>query len=91
LLLLNVRFGKGVVVLDSPIVAGWRAFLLRIFKAFDLDKKVSPARFAEKRRHIWKDKEAAYQHFAAKEYSPSGRLRCYGITYMQALSLILKV
>ncbi|WP_255423309.1 alpha/beta fold hydrolase [Undibacterium sp. CY21W] len=58
---------RGVVVLDSPIVAGWRAFLLRIFKAFDLDKKVSPARFAEKRRHIWKDKEAAYQHFAAKE------------------------
>ncbi|MFZ6658722.1 alpha/beta fold hydrolase [Undibacterium sp. TJN19] len=56
-----------VVVLDSPVVAGWRAMLLRVFKFFGLDKKFSPARFSEKRRHIWKDEEAAYQHFASKE------------------------
>lgn len=58
---------RAVVVLDSPIVAGWRAFLLRMFKWLKLDKKFPPARFAEKRKHIWKDKEAAYQHFSSKE------------------------
>ncbi|MDE2428484.1 MAG: alpha/beta hydrolase [Burkholderiales bacterium] len=56
-----------VVVLDSPIVAGWRAMLLRIFKTLGLDKKFSPARFSEKRRNRWADAEAAYQHFASKE------------------------
>ncbi|MCH8618893.1 alpha/beta hydrolase [Undibacterium sp. TS12] len=58
---------RAVVVLDSPVVAGWRAFLLRTFKFFGWDRKFSPARFSAKRRHIWKDEEEAYQHFAAKE------------------------
>ncbi|MFZ6767098.1 alpha/beta fold hydrolase [Undibacterium sp. Di26W] len=56
-----------VVVLDSPVLAGWRAMLLRSFKILGLDRKFSPARFSEKRRHIWKNEEEAYQHFASKE------------------------
>ncbi len=58
---------RGVVVLDSPVVAGWRAVLLRLFKTFGWDIKFSPARFSARRRHIWKDEEEAYQHFASKE------------------------
>ncbi|MFZ6642616.1 alpha/beta fold hydrolase [Undibacterium sp. TC4M20W] len=58
---------RGVVVLDSPVVSGWRAMLLRIFKSLGLDKKFSPARFSERRRHLWKNEEEAYQHFASKE------------------------
>lgn len=58
---------KCVVVLDSPLVSGWRALMLRVFKKAGLDKKFSPARFSEKRRMLWKDAEAAYQHFATKE------------------------
>ncbi|CAN5798184.1 alpha/beta hydrolase [soil metagenome] len=56
-----------VVVLDSPLVAGWRALMLRVSKVLGVDKKFSPARFSEKRRTLWKDAEAAYQHFASKE------------------------
>lgn len=56
-----------VVVLDSPLVAGWRALMLRGSKKLGLDKKFSPARFSEKRRTLWKDEEEAYQHFASKE------------------------
>jgi pimeloyl-ACP methyl ester carboxylesterase len=56
-----------VVVLDSPLVAGWRALILRLFKRLDLGKKYSPARFAEKRRMLWKDADEAYRHFASKE------------------------
>lgn len=56
-----------VVLLDSPLVAGWRAMLLHWFKALGIDKKFSPSRFSEKRRNQWKDAEEAYQHFASKE------------------------
>jgi pimeloyl-ACP methyl ester carboxylesterase len=55
-----------VVLLDSPVVTGWRAVLLRIAKRTGLDKKFSPARSSEKRRNLWPDAEAAYQHYAAK-------------------------
>lgn len=55
-----------VVLLDSPVVAGWRALLLRIAKSLDLDMAFSPARFSVKRRNHWEDTEAAYRHFAAK-------------------------
>jgi pimeloyl-ACP methyl ester carboxylesterase len=56
-----------VVVLDSPLVAGWRALMLRLFKITGLDKKFSPARFSERRRILWKNTEQAYAHFASKE------------------------
>lgn len=58
---------RGVVVLDSPLVAGWRALMLMVSKKIGLDKKFSPARFSEKRRILWKSAEEAYQHFASKE------------------------
>ncbi|GGC99469.1 alpha/beta fold hydrolase [Undibacterium terreum] len=56
-----------VVMLDSPVVSGWKALALRFFKILGVDKKFSPAQFSEKRRNMWKSAEAAYQHFAAKE------------------------
>jgi pimeloyl-ACP methyl ester carboxylesterase len=55
-----------VVMLDSPVVAGWRALLLRIAKRTGIDKKFSPARASEKRRNLWPDAEAAYRHYASK-------------------------
>ncbi len=55
-----------VVMLDSPVVAGWRARLLRAAKSIGIDKKFSPARFSEKRRKFWPDAESAYQHYASK-------------------------
>lgn len=55
-----------VVLLDSPVVAGWRATLLRFAKRFGVDKKFSPAQFSEKRRNFWPDLQSAYEHYAAK-------------------------
>lgn len=55
-----------VVLLDSPVVAGWRAMLLRVAKKVGVDKKFSPARFSENRRNRWADAEAAYEHYASK-------------------------
>ena len=55
-----------VVLLDSPVVAGWRALLLRGAKAAGLDRRFGPARFSEKRRNVWPDIEAARAHYAGK-------------------------
>lgn len=57
---------RAVLLLDAPVVAGWRAVLLRIAKAVGVDRKLSPARFSEKRRNVWPDRDAAYDHYAAK-------------------------
>jgi pimeloyl-ACP methyl ester carboxylesterase len=56
-----------VVMLDSPIVAGWRAWLLRVAKARRWDDSFSPAKFSQRRRNVWPDAGAAYEHFASKE------------------------
>lgn len=56
-----------VVLLDAPVVAGWRALFLRVAKSAGLDKKFSPAKFSQKRRKFWPDLDAAYKHFAAKD------------------------
>ena len=55
-----------VVLLDAPVVAGWRAGLLAVAKALDIDERFSPARFSAKRRNLWPDAEAAFSHYASK-------------------------
>lgn len=55
-----------VVLLDSPVVAGWRALLLRLAKAAGIDRKFGPAQFSEKRRNLWPGPQAAYEHYASK-------------------------
>jgi pimeloyl-ACP methyl ester carboxylesterase len=57
-----------VVMLDSPVVAGWRAALWQVVKLSDSwATKLSPARLSERRRNVWPDAAAVYQHFAAKD------------------------
>jgi pimeloyl-ACP methyl ester carboxylesterase len=56
-----------VILLDSPVVAGWRAVMLRIAKLVGADRKFSPARFSEKRRNVWPSHDDAYRHFASKK------------------------
>ncbi|WP_395824383.1 alpha/beta hydrolase [Collimonas sp.] len=56
-----------VVMLDTPVVVGWRAGLLRGAKALGLDNRVSQARFSARRRNLWPSAQAAYEHFASKQ------------------------
>lgn len=55
-----------VVLLDSPIVAGWRAHVLRLAKLLKIESRHSPSVASARRRDTWPDMEAAYQHYAAK-------------------------
>ena len=57
---------RGLVLLDSPLVTGWRAHSLHMAKATGLVKRVSPGRVSQKRRHHWPSAEAALAHFAGK-------------------------
>jgi pimeloyl-ACP methyl ester carboxylesterase len=56
-----------VVMLDSPVVAGWRALMLRIMRNWKWASRYSPARFSENRRNLWPNVDSAHEHFSAKE------------------------
>ena len=56
----------GVVLLDSPVLAGWRAHSLHMIKLTGQMHRILPSRVSRRRRHQWDNREAAYTHFAAK-------------------------
>jgi pimeloyl-ACP methyl ester carboxylesterase len=57
---------RSVVLLDSPVVTGWRAQGLRVAKASGLVRHVTPGRVSQRRRWQWPSSEDALRHFAAK-------------------------
>jgi pimeloyl-ACP methyl ester carboxylesterase len=60
------NLAQGVVLIDSPVVAGWRAHGVQVAKATGLIKRVSPGRVSSRRRHQWPSTEEALRHFASK-------------------------
>lgn len=60
------ELARCVVLLDSPVVAGWRALAWRLAKACGLAERLSPGGIAMRRRHTWPSREAAFDHFQAK-------------------------
>jgi pimeloyl-ACP methyl ester carboxylesterase len=55
-----------VVMLDSPVVAGWRAALWRLAKRRGWQDRYCPAKFSKRRRTVWPDAGSAFAHFASK-------------------------
>ena len=60
------ELAAGLVMLDSPVLTGWRAHSVQVLKATGLMKRGSPGRVSRKRRQEWPTREAVQQHFAAK-------------------------
>jgi pimeloyl-ACP methyl ester carboxylesterase len=56
----------GVVLLDSPIIAGWRWGVLAACQWAGLDERLSPAAATKRRRTRWPDREAAWRHLRGK-------------------------
>ena len=56
----------GLVMIDSPVITGWRAHSLQVVKATGLVRRVSPGRVSSRRRHEWPDRATVQAHFAAK-------------------------
>lgn len=57
---------RSVVMIDSPVIAGWRAHSLHAMKLGGVLARVSPGRVAQRRRHQWPSAAAALAHFQAK-------------------------
>lgn len=55
-----------VVLMDSPVLAGWRARSIRVAKAAGFIGRVSPARLSRRRRQHWSTADELRRHFASK-------------------------
>lgn len=58
---------RGVLLIDSPVIGGWRATTLGLAKRTPLVGALSPGRISQKRRHQWPDAQAAHESFAQKK------------------------
>lgn len=58
---------RQVILLDSPVVGGWRAKVLWLSKRTGLGEGLSPAAAARRRRTQWDSEQAAQSHFAGKD------------------------
>ena len=61
------ELARGVLLVDSPILGGWRASTMAVMKRTQLVGSVSPGRVSRARRNIWPDREAALAHFRSKK------------------------
>lgn len=58
---------RGVLLIDSPVLGGWRARALALAKRTQLVGSLSPGKISRARRHAWPDAQAVFDHFAHKK------------------------
>jgi len=58
---------RGIVLLDSPVISGWRSGVVALTKAVGQMYRVSPAAVATTRRDHWASIEDAHRHFLEKK------------------------
>lgn len=56
----------GVVLLDAPVIGGWRATTLGAIKTTKLVGRLSPGAVSQHRKQAWPDIDTAYKHFKSK-------------------------
>ena len=61
------HLARGVLLLDSPILGGWKAQALRAAKQTQLVGSISPGAISRKRKNRWPSREAALEHFRHKK------------------------
>jgi pimeloyl-ACP methyl ester carboxylesterase len=57
---------RAIILLDSPILGGWRQALFRMVKRIGLTDRVTPAGITRDRRAVWASPDEAYAHFRNK-------------------------
>ncbi len=60
------ELASAVVLIDSPVLTGWRAHSVQVLKATGLIGRVSPGRVSQTRRERWASVEEAKRHYATK-------------------------
>lgn len=61
------ELARGVVLIDSPLIGGWRASALGVAKQTQVVGAVSPGRVSRARRNSWSSNEEALEHFRRKK------------------------
>lgn len=61
------ELARGVLMLDSPLLGGWKAQALRAAKSTQLVGSISPGAVSRKRKNRWPSREAALEHFRHKK------------------------
>lgn len=60
------ELAAAVILLDSPIVTGWRAQVVGTVKRLGVISRFSPSRVSRHRRTDWPDRATALAHFSGK-------------------------
>jgi pimeloyl-ACP methyl ester carboxylesterase len=60
------ELARGVVLLDSPMIGGWKATALGAAKASGLVGNISPGKVSQRRTQSWESEQAAYDSFKSK-------------------------
>ncbi len=61
------QLAQGVVMLDSPVLGGWKATTLGLIKSTQIVAAVSPGAVSRGRRNSWPSEAAALAHFQHKK------------------------
>ena len=61
------QLARLVVMLDSPVLGGWRAGAIRVVKRTSLMQRFSPSHVSRRRRDHWQDRAAVFEHFRSKK------------------------
>jgi pimeloyl-ACP methyl ester carboxylesterase len=61
------ELARAVLLLDSPLLGGWKAATLGVIKRTDLVGSFSPGAISQKRRESWPNEAAALAHFQSKK------------------------
>ena len=58
---------RGVILLDAPLIGGWRATALGVAKRARLVGSISPGVVSRKRKNLWLGKDEVLAHFRSKK------------------------
>jgi pimeloyl-ACP methyl ester carboxylesterase len=61
------ELARGVLLVDSPLLGGWRATTLGVIKRTQIVGAVSPGAVSRKRKNLWPDRATALEHFRHKK------------------------
>ena len=64
---LHPELARGVLLIDSPLISGWRATTLGMAKRTQLVGSVSPGKISKRRRNSWANNEEALDYFRSKK------------------------
>lgn len=61
------ELARGVLLIDSPLIGGWKANVVGVAKSAQVVGSISPGRVSRQRRFSWASNEEALEHFRRKK------------------------